>query len=158
MSASRFGHAAPLRPCRSRGTRTVARTKSERKQSRPRAPVAGPARPTRPSGQCSSPLSVPPAPPAEDGWWEARELRLGTSGQARVLVALRGAGESPAAVGEIALPLATNARWRLDVFASSADGPAACGDCTGFRRFAIAAAARPSAQDWLYVTWTSRAP
>lgn len=96
--------------------------------------------------------------PVGDGWWEARELRLGSSGEAEVLVALRGAGPAPAVAGEIALPLAPNARWRLDVFASSADGPAACGDCTAFRRFTIVPDARPSAQDFLYVAWTMLAP
>lgn len=96
--------------------------------------------------------------PVGDGWWEARELRLAASGEAEVLVALRGVGPTPAAAGEILLPLTPNARWRLDVFVSSADGPTACGDCTGLRRFGIVPDARPSAQDFLYVTWTTLAP
>lgn len=96
--------------------------------------------------------------PVGDGWWEGRELRLAADGEADVLVAVRGAGVSPAAAGEILLPLAPNARWRLDVFASSADGPTACGGCTAYRRFGIVPDARPSAQDFLYVTWTSLAP
>lgn len=95
---------------------------------------------------------------AADGWWQARELRLSNVGEAVILVALRGAGAAPAAAGELALPLAPNARWRLDVFASSADGQTACGGCTGFRRYGIAPAFRPSAQDWLYVTWTMVPP
>lgn len=96
--------------------------------------------------------------PTGDGWWEARELRLASRGEADMLVALRGAGAPPAAAGEIVLPLAPNAHWRVDVFASSADGPAACAGCTAFRRFSIVPEARPSAQDFLYVTWTMLAP
>ena len=96
--------------------------------------------------------------PTGDGWWEARELRLASRGEADMLVALRGAGVPPAAAGEIVLPLAPNAHWRVDVFASSADGPAACAGCTAFRRFSIVPEARPSAQDFLYVTWTMLAP
>lgn len=93
-----------------------------------------------------------------DGWWEARELRLSSRGEAKVLVALRGAAISPAAAGEILLPLAPNARWRVDVFASSADPATACDGCTSLSRFPIVPDARPSAQDWLYVTWTTHAP
>jgi len=96
--------------------------------------------------------------PAGDGWWRGRELRLAAQGEADVLVALRGVGTSPAAAGEILLPLTPGARWRLDVFASSADGPTACGGCTSYRRFGIVPDARPSAQDFLYVTWTALAP
>lgn len=95
---------------------------------------------------------------ADDGWWVGRELRVATGGEAEVLVALRGAGVPPAAYGELVLPLAPNARWRVDVFASSVDGPTACGGCTGYRRHTIVPDARPSAQDWLYITWTMLAP
>ncbi len=96
--------------------------------------------------------------PVGDGWWEARELRLTAGSEAEVLVALRGTGRPAAAAGEFRLPLAPNARWRLDVFASSVGSTTACGACTGLQRFPIDPTQRPSAQDFLYVTWTALVP
>ena len=89
-----------------------------------------------------------------DGWLAARELRVAPGGDLSIRIALRGVGSEPAASGQLSLPLPPDARWRLDVFPSDVSHAAACDGCAGVARFPILAQFRPSAQDWLYVTWT----
>lgn len=92
-----------------------------------------------------------------DGWLVSRELRTLTRGELVVRLALRGSGSAAVATAHVTLPLAPDARWRIDIFPSSAEPAAACADCTGLHRAAIAQGSRPSARDWLYVTWTADA-
>jgi len=89
------------------------------------------------------------------GWLESRPLRFTSAGQLRVRVALRGDGTSPVAALDALIPLSPRQRWRVDVFASSLPSAQACAGCAGLQRVGILPAWRPSAQDWLYVTWTS---
>jgi hypothetical protein len=96
--------------------------------------------------------------PAADGWLASRELRVANGGTLRVRVALRGTGGTSVSTVDVDVPLAPHARWRLDVFPSSASLAAACGGCTGVQRATILQSERPSARDWLYVTWTAVAP
>lgn len=88
-----------------------------------------------------------------DGWLVARELRVAPGDLVTLRIALRGEGSEPAAAGLISLPVPTGERWRVDVFPSAMPQAAACSGCTGVARFPIVAQFRPSAQDWLYVTW-----
>lgn len=94
---------------------------------------------------------------AHDGWLVSRELRTAPRGDLAVRLALRGAGVAAVAAADVVIPLAPNARWRIDVFPSSAGPNVACAGCAGLHRVPIADAARPSARDWLYVTWTGGA-
>lgn len=89
-----------------------------------------------------------------DGWLAGRALRVAPGGTLKVRIALRGVGSEPAASGQLALATPADARWRIDVFPSDVPQAAACSGCTGVVRFPILAQFRPSAQDWLYVTWT----
>ena len=93
-----------------------------------------------------------------DGWLESRPLRFAASGQLRVRVAMRSDGTSPAAALDAMIPLTPGRRWRVDVFASALPGSQACAGCAGLQRVGIVPAWRPSAQDWLYLTWTAAAP
>lgn len=93
-----------------------------------------------------------------DGWLESRPLRFASNGQFRVRVAMRGDGTSPVAALDAQIPLTPGQRWRVDVFASSLPGSQACAGCAGLQRVGILPAWRPSAQDWLYLTWTPVAP
>lgn len=92
-----------------------------------------------------------------DGWLVSRELRTLPRGDLVVRLALRGSGTAAAATADVVVPLAPDARWRIDIFPSSADPAAACAGCAGLHRAAIAEGVRPSARDWLYVTWTAGA-
>lgn len=92
--------------------------------------------------------------PAAGGWLVSRTLPVDADGQLRIGATLRTPAGSIAAAGSIVLPLDESARWRVDIFPSDQPQAEACGGCDGIQRFAIASAARPSAQDWLYITWT----
>ena len=94
--------------------------------------------------------------PSADGWLAGRTIRL-KEGTLRLSVALRGDGRQVAAVGDVTLPLDDGRHWRIDVFPSARPASEACGGCDGVRRFIIVPSARPSAQDWLYITWTDQA-
>jgi hypothetical protein len=93
--------------------------------------------------------------PGTDGWLESRPLRAASDGELMVRVALRGSGTAAVAVADARVPLSPRAVWRVDVFASSLPGAEACAGCAGFQRVPLPQAWRPSAQDWLYVTWTA---
>ena len=92
--------------------------------------------------------------PGADGWLESRPLRAASDGELMVRVALRGSGTAAVAVADARVPLSPRAVWRVDVFTSSLPGAQACAGCAGFQRVPLPEAWRPSAQDWLYVTWT----
>lgn len=94
--------------------------------------------------------------PDGGGWLVGRTLHVRADGQVEVAATVR-VGSDVVTAGSITLPLDEAADWRVDVFPSDRPQWEACGGCDGVQRFAIAAAARPSAQDWLYVTWTDRA-
>ena len=95
--------------------------------------------------------------PAGDGWLAGRTIRLHEGGPLRLSATLRGDGRQVAAVGDVTLPLDHGRHWRVDIFASPRSEAEACGGCDGVRRFVIAPSSRPSAQDWLYITWTDQA-
>lgn len=96
--------------------------------------------------------------PSGDGWLTGRELTVGSDGELMMRLALRDDDDGSVARGEAVIPLAHGARWRIDVFPSSLESAAACGGCSGVHRVSIDAAARPSARDWLYITWTALPP
>ena len=91
----------------------------------------------------------------EEGWLVGRDLRTAAAGRLLVRLAMRGEGASPVASGDALLPLSPGGHWRVDVFPSSRSPAEVCDGCAGLRRIPIAPEARPSAQDWLYLTWTA---
>ena len=93
--------------------------------------------------------------PGAGGWLAGREINVGSDGQLLLRLALRGEADRPVARADVSIALQHGARWRIDVFPSSLESAEACGDCTGVQRVQIDQHARPSAQDWLYVTWTA---
>jgi hypothetical protein len=93
--------------------------------------------------------------PGADGWLESRPLRAASDGDLMVRVALRGSGTQAVAVADVRIPLSPRAVWRVDVFASSLTPAQLCDGCAGLLRVPIPPAWRPSAQEWLYVTWTA---
>lgn len=93
--------------------------------------------------------------PEGDGWLAGREVTVGSKGDLVLRLALRGSGENAVAQADVTIRLTHGARWRIDVFPSSLESAVACGDCSGVHRVPIALPARPSARDWLYVTWTA---
>lgn len=95
--------------------------------------------------------------PTADGWLASRTIHLHEDGTLRLSTTLRGSGTNVAAIGDVTLPLDDGRHWRIDIFPSARSQEEACGGCDGVRRFAIAPSARPSAQDWLYITWTDQA-
>ena len=95
---------------------------------------------------------------ADDGWLVSRELRTAASGRLTVRLAVRGPGTAPVAAGDAVLPLAAGSRWRVDIFPSELTPAAVCDDCAGVRRIPLSVESRPSAQDWLYLTWTAVGP
>ena len=95
--------------------------------------------------------------PAADGWLASRPIHLHEGGTMRLSATIRGDGQDVAAIGDVTLPLDAGRHWRVDIFASARPQWEACGGCDGVKRFAIVPSARPSAQDWLYITWTDQA-
>jgi hypothetical protein len=93
--------------------------------------------------------------PEGDGWLAGREITVGSDGDLLLRLALRGTGDDAVAQADVSIALTHGARWRIDVFPSSLESAEACGGCNGVHRVPIALAARPSARDWLYVTWTA---
>ena len=96
-------------------------------------------------------------PAGDDGWLASRTIHLHEDGTLRLSTTLRGSGTTVAAIGDVTLPLDAGRHWRIDIFPSARPQEEACGGCDGVRRFVIAPSARPSAQDWLYITWTDQA-
>jgi hypothetical protein len=95
--------------------------------------------------------------PAADGWLASRTIRLHDGGTMRLSATIRAEGREVAAAGDLTLPLDEGRHWRVDIFASPRTQSEACDGCDGIKRFAIAPSSRPSAQDWLYITWTDQA-
>jgi hypothetical protein len=96
--------------------------------------------------------------PVGDGWLAGREIEVGSDGELLLRLALRDQGDGTVARADVSIALAHGARWRVDVFPSSLERADACGDCSGVHRVTIDQGARPSARDWLYVTWTAVPP
>ncbi|HEU4630196.1 MAG TPA: hypothetical protein VFS08_10665 [Gemmatimonadaceae bacterium] len=97
-------------------------------------------------------------PTTDDGWLAGREIDVGSDGELLMRLALRDDGDGTVARADATIPLAHGLRWRVDVFPSALDEAAACGACNGIHRVAIDPEARPSARDWLYITWTALSP
>lgn len=96
--------------------------------------------------------------PEGGGWLAGREISVGSDGELLMRLALRDGGDDAVARSDVSIPLTHGARWRIDIFPSSLENAAACGNCSGVHRVPIDEDARPSARDWLYVTWTAVPP
>ena len=88
------------------------------------------------------------------GWLISRPLRVADGGTVTISATLRGDGTAPVGGGTVALPLARDGRWQVDVLTSALEPSSVCAGCTGITRFSIAEAERPTAHDWLYIRWT----